>query len=397
MTADGQTRAKTMRRYTAACWLVATVAAAALAPIVSRATLPSDFDSPPANARLAIPVPRHWVWINDFAFNHMSDGGAHLLDGDSGRYLGRLSTGYSARIVLPKDGKVIYSPETYFSRGTRGTRTDVVTIYDGATLNVAGEIEIPPKRSSNLPNMGNSVLTDDDRFLVIYNFTPAQSVTVVDTVRRSFVGEIETPGCALVFPTGARSFFSLCADGSLLTTELDEAGKVAKQARSAVLFDVEHDPVTEKPARLGDTWYFVSFAGRIQPVRMGKNGPEPAERWWLSTQAERAAGWRPGGLQQLATHAGLNRLYAIVHQGGVQTHKDPGKTIWVYDLQTRKRVRVLQARHPASSIQLSPDAHPLMFSASLESPNVEVYDPDTGRLLRSIADVGTSLTLFVTP
>ena len=54
---------------------------------------------------------------------------AHLIDGDTGRYLGMLSTGVSfAHVVLPRDGQFIYSPETYFSRGIRGIRTDVVTI-----------------------------------------------------------------------------------------------------------------------------------------------------------------------------------------------------------------------------------------------------------------------------
>ena len=58
-----------------------------------------------------------------------------------------------------------------------------------------------------MPMMANSELTDDERFLLIYNFNPAQSVTVVDTKTRKFVGEIETAGCALVYPTGPRSFF----------------------------------------------------------------------------------------------------------------------------------------------------------------------------------------------
>lgn len=373
------------------------VVLATLAPPHAFATLPSDLDVPPASAKLEVPPPKHWVWVNDFVFPHMSDGLAHLVNADTGKYLGMLSTGYSARIVLPRDGRVIYSPETYFSRGTRGERTDVVSIYDAATLNVAGEIAIPPKRSSNSPNIGNSILTDDDRFLVIYNFTPAQSLTVVDTTKRSFVGEIETPGCALVFPTGKRSFFSMCADGSLLTAEVDEAGKVAKQSRSAVLFDVDHDPVTERPARIGDTWYFVTYAGRIYPVRFGAAGPTLGERWWLSTKAERTAGWRPGGIQQIAIHAGTNRLYAIVHQGGLGTHKDPGKTLWVYDLTTRKRVQLVKLRHLATSVELSKDDHPLLYTAFADSSILDVYDPVTGQLQRSIPGIGTTPTILVTP
>ena len=45
------------------------------------------------------------------------------------------------------------------------------------------------------------------------------AVTVVDTQSRSFVGEVETPGCALVHPSGPRSFFSVCADGGVMASK----------------------------------------------------------------------------------------------------------------------------------------------------------------------------------
>jgi len=119
----------------------------------------------------------HWVWVNDIVFNHMADGKTFLVDGDSGRMLGMLSTGFGYNgVVLPGNGAVILSPEIYFSRHTRGKRTDVVTIYDGRKLNPVAEIGIPPKRVSAMPMLAQARLTDDDRFLLIYNYTPAQSV-----------------------------------------------------------------------------------------------------------------------------------------------------------------------------------------------------------------------------
>jgi methylamine dehydrogenase heavy chain len=360
--------------------------------------LASDFGRGETVLSLPSPPSKHWVWINDIVFSHMVDGLAHLVDGDSGKYLGTLSTGFGfERLLLPHDGKLIYSPETYFSRGTRGTRTDIITIYDAVTLRPQGEIAVPPKRSSNLPKMGNAALTDDDRFLLVFNFTPAQSVTVVDMQKKNFAGEVEIPGCALVYPTGARSFFSVCADGAVLSVELDDAGKALKQTRSPPVLEVTSDPVNDNPVRLGDTWYFVSYDGRVAPVKSTAQGVQAGETWWLATAGERQQSWRPGGLQQLAVHAGKNMLYAVMRQGKRETHKDPGKAVWGYDLSTRKRLRTIAMRQPVSSIQLTTDEHPLMFATSLEGDFLDVYDPMTGKLQRSVPGVAATATLLLTP
>jgi methylamine dehydrogenase heavy chain len=381
----------------AALWVLAALIVCALPAGLVHADLPSDSGRGPQVATLAVPPSKHWVWVNDFVFPHMADGMAYLVDGDSGRYLGTLSTGYGfARVVLPRDGKLIYSPETYFSRGTRGKRTDVVTLYDPATLKAEGEIPIPPKRSSNMPMMANQVLTDDDRFLLIYNFNPAQSVTVVDTKLRKFVREIETPGCALIYPTGPRSFFSVCGDGSLSLVDLDDSG-AARQKRTAPLFDLAADPVTEKAVRIGRIWYFVSFAGRIYPLDAGADRAVMGPAWWLTSEAERKGGWRPGGLQQLAVNSQKSLLYAIMHRGGPETHKDPGKDVWVFDVSARQRVQQIALNKLASSIQLSSDAQPLLYSIFIDGTDLDVYDAASGKLLRSVDHIGTSPTLMVTP
>jgi methylamine dehydrogenase heavy chain len=340
----------------------------------------------------------HWIWVNDFVFSHMTDGQALLVDGDSGRFLGMLSTGFGfSRMVPAKDGKVIFSPETYFSRGTRGTRTDVVTMYDPAHLAPTGEIIIPPKRASSMPMLGDSELTDDGRFLLIYNFTPAQSITVVDAAKRKLVGEIDTAGCALVYPTGSRSFFSICADGTLLRVRLDETGQAAAVVRTGHMFDVATDPVTEKGVRVGDTWYFVSYSGVMYPVQIGKDGLALGPKWSLLGPADQAQQWRPGGLQQLAMHAGLNRLYSIMHRGGPETHKDPGKEIWVYDLAKHTRIQRIALHNDAGSIQVTRDDKPLLFSIFIGATTLDVYDAVTGAWLRSVPNVGTTPTILVTP
>ncbi len=381
-----------------ACLAVMTALMLALqAPARAADPLPAD----PLGAVASLPATAspHWVWVNDFVFPHLPDGQALLIDGDSGHFLGMLSTGFGfSRVVLAKDGKVVFAPETYFSRGTRGTRTDIVTLYDPVHLAPISEIAIPSKRASNMPMMGDAELTDDGRFLLIYNFTPAQSTTVVDAKSHQLVGEIETAGCALVYPTGARSFFSICADGSLLNVHLDDTGHATTRERTAHLFDVAKDPVTEKGVRIGSVWQFVSYSGVMYPIEIGKDGSLTfGAKWPLLSAAEQAQHWRPGGLQQLAAHAGLNRLYSIMHQGGLETHKDPGKEVWVYDLAKHTRIQRIAMKNDSGSIQVTRDAKPLLFSVFIGSTTLDVYDATSGEWLRSVTNVGTTPTILVTP
>lgn len=359
----------------------------------ARAELPTE----PANTEQLGPPGPHWVWVNDVNFASMPDGQAFLIDADAGRMLGMLSTGYSFNsVILGKSPGVIYAPESYFSRGTRGTRTDVVTFYDTARLQPLAEVVIPPKRSSNMPMSAAAALTDDERFLLVYNFTPAQSVSVVDTRTRKFVGEIDTAGCALVYPTGPRTFFSVCGDGALLAVQLTDEGKLGSRVRTAALFDGTKDPLTEKAVRLGDTWYFASFHSTIYPLRRSDKAVELGATWPLVTPAEQAQGWRTGGLQHLAVHRSTGRLYAIMHKGDLATHKDPGVDVWVYDLATRKRVQQIKTRHKAGSIAVSQDEHPLLYSCFIESNVLDVYDGLTGNYLRSVDSVGQTPTIMVT-
>jgi len=374
-------------------------AAFAVAACVCGTRVGAQLRAEPEGVVEQLPRPgAHWVWVNDVSFFAFPDGRAFVVDGDRGKLLGMLSTGYGfTGVLVPKAGGVVYSPETYFSRGTRGTRTDVVTIYDAARLLPLGEIEIPPKRASVMPMPGAQALTDDDRFLLIYNFTPAQSVTVVDTRSRKFVGEIETAGCALVYPTGPRRFFSICGDGALLETSLTDTGTLAHRARTAELIDVLNDPLSEKGVRRGDTWLFASFEGMLHPLHATNAGVKAERTWPLFTAQELAQHWRTGGLQHLAVHAGSGRLFAIVHQGGPETHKDLGEQVWVYDLASHKHVQTIPTRNKIGSIQVSQDGQPLLFTCSLESNRLDIYDATSGKYLRSVEQLGQTPTMLVLP
>ena len=339
----------------------------------------------------------HWVWVNDFVFQHMGDGKAFLVDGDAGRMLGMLSTGFGfGGVVLPRNRSQILSPETYFSRGTRGTRTDVVTFYDPRKLSPTGEVQIEPKRASAMPMLAQSGLTDDDRFLFIYNFTPMQSITVVDVQKKSSVGEIDGGGCALVYPTGPRSYFSLCGDGSVLTVQLNDAGAAANRSRTEPLFDPVKDPVTEKGVRIGDTWWFATFSGEMVPIQTTAKGTSAGQKWSLLDDAAKAEQWRPGGMQHLTVHVATKRLYSLMHVGGAGSHKDPGTEIWVYDLAKHQRVQRIKLEDPATSIAVTQDAEPLLFAIFLGAGKVDVYDPKSGKRLRVVKEIGLTPTTLVT-
>jgi methylamine dehydrogenase heavy chain len=313
-----------------------------------------------------------------------------------------------------------YLPETYYTRGSRGDRTDVVTIYDPSSLGVVGEVEIPPKRAVNVLPSANAALSDDERFLAVFNMNPATSLSLVDVRDRRFVGEIATPGCSLVYAAGARRFLMLCADGSMLTVSIDDEGREVGKQRSRPFFDPESDPVTEKAVRWGDRWLFVSFEGYVYPVNVSGETVDVAERWSLFSEDDRAGSWRVGGTQHLAVHQGSGRLYSLVHQGGESTHKDPGSEVWVYDLSARKRVQRIELLHPGlafmsetvefgsdwiwpfsglwdwmldhvipnpglDNVQVTQDAAPLLVTGSKIGGSLAVYDAMSGELLRRVA------------
>ena len=376
-----------------------------------------------ASVRLTAPLSPHLVWSSDAILRRMA-----LADLESGRMLGVVDGGWGITTgIFSRRRPEFYVPETHYSRGSRGVRTDVVTIYDALTLAPTGEIVIPPKRAMNPLPGANAALSDDDRFLAVFDMTPATSISIVDLERRRFVGEISTPGCGLVYAAGPRRFVMPCADGALLTVALGDDGSELAKRRSAPFFDPGSDPVTEKAVRHGDTWLFVSFAGMVHPVDV--SGAEPAfpAPWPLLDDADRRDSWRIGGSQHLALHQKTGRLYSLVHQGGPDTHKDPGTELWVYDLASRQRVQRIRMHNPGltylgqpmefgadwiwpfshlydwlldmlgaklgvGEVAVTQDDHPLLVTGSNFSGSVGVYDALSGELLRRIA-VGNMTTL----
>jgi methylamine dehydrogenase heavy chain len=319
------------------------------------------------------PVSPHWVFLTDAAFFHLTEGKIVIVDGDQAKVLSKLSTGYLANTQLSADGKEMYVVETFWSRGSRGERTDVVTIFDMTTFMPVGEIKIPG-RFLAVTQPYNIGLSPDGRLLYIFNMTPATSVVVVDLKQRTVVGEISTPGCALVLP-GKDKFLMPCGDGTFLQVNLDASGKETSRARTDKIFDVDADPISERPAVTSKGYAFTSYGGKVYEVDITGDAPAYAEPWSLTTDAE--ADWRPGGWEQVAYSPHTNELYVAMHQGGPGTHEAPGPEVWVYSLADKKKVRVIKPEEPVLSIAVSRDDKPIL-AAITETLGLSIMDAATG-------------------
>ena len=404
--------------------------AAGIACALGFATARADLaiEQPGSVETLPAPARPHWLVVSDFVLQRSA-----FVDLDDGTFLGMFSTGYGVQeAAYPRGRGEFYLPETYFSRGTRGERSDVVSIYDTATLAPVAEIAIPPKRATNTLATGNVALADSERFLAVFNMTPATSLSIVDVQDRRFVAEVATPGCGLVYSGGPRAFVMLCADGALLRIALDEAGRPAQLERSAPFFDPKQDPVSEKAVRLGDRWVFVSFAGQVHEVDLESGAPRFEAPWSLIDETDLREGWRSGGSQHLAVHEPTGRLYALMHQGGPDTHKDPGTELWVFDLASRKRLLRIPLRHPGIEIlgeslafgqdwvspfdglydwlldhvvpspgidrlAVTQDAQPLVATSTERGGSLGVYDGLTGEFLRRIGSGSLSPSSLIAP
>ena len=374
-----------------------------------------------------------WFWASDILLHRTT-----LFDAADGRLLGSISSGSagSGFVIFPLFAPTqdeIYIAETYWSRGIRGERTDVVTVYDSRTLRPKAEIPIPAKRGEYFPGNASNALTDDGRFMAVFNITPATSLSIVDVKERRFAGEVEAPGCSLVYAAGPRRFFMLCANGSALVIDLDDRGAVANAERTETFFDPVKDPITEKAVRRDNEWIFTSYDGVIHTVNVGAAKLAFGATWPLLDDTDRAANWRIGGLQHLAVHSKNGRLYTLMHQGPRDTHKDPGTEVWMYDLEERKRLARFAVPSPlvtfiaeqaklgpiqeqplstrltrsalestlpnigAERILVTQGDEPLLLTSSGFPPTIVVLDAETGAVQREIQEPGIGFSLFFTP
>jgi methylamine dehydrogenase heavy chain len=72
----------------------------------------------------------HRAYVVDFNLPNKTAGRITVLDGDNGKMLGVIPAGYSGLSGMSPDKKTFYVTTTYYDRGTRGNRADVVEMWD---------------------------------------------------------------------------------------------------------------------------------------------------------------------------------------------------------------------------------------------------------------------------
>jgi methylamine dehydrogenase heavy chain len=416
-------------RFLGGSWLWVLVAAASVVTVWRLGDARAELAAEPLGVVESLPESpsSRWVWAVDLVLERVS-----LIDIERERYLGSVPGGYGTFLPLfARTRPEIYIPATYYSRRTRGQRTDVLEIYDRRRLAFLEEIPLPPKRALNRIALNHAALSDDERFVAVFNWTTGTSLSVVDVAARRFVSEISAPGCSLAFAAGARRFFSICPSGALFILDLDEEGQEKSRALTEPFFDPRQDPVTEKAVRIGSVWYFVSFEGVVHPVDASGSEVRFLPTWEIVTPEERAANWRTGGAQHLAAHEKSGRLFVLMHQGEKDTHKEPGSEVWVFDVATQTRLARIPLRFPGltvygfpiepdrgwpwgtgtlfrwaldrlfpavvTAIAVTPGERPLLLTGCEFVGALGVYDANDGRFLKRVQPIGWTTDLLFAP
>ncbi len=345
------------------------------------------------------PAGPHRVLVTDAVDNHAKDGRVYVVDADRARMLGMIPAAFNANIVADPAGQHFYVGETIWTRGNRGTRQDLVSVYDSRTLNLADEISLPGRALITTKKQDMDI-SADGHWVYVFNFTPSDSVLLVDTRTRKVAGSVDVPGCALVFAWGNAGFSSMCADGSLANVDISDPAKPVV-THTPAFFAPDRDAVFEQSPtdrRSGRT-FFISYTGLVYPATLGPHGTV-GEPWSIQEAAglPRAPdarspfqiAWRPGGWQLAALHRSDGHLFVLMHLGTFWTHKADGTEIWELDTARHRLVRRLALAEPSSLVGVTQDASPLLFEAS-DAGGFLVLDPVSGKVLRRIAKLGDNL------
>lgn len=315
----------------------------------------------------------------------------YLVNGDTAEMEGAFTTSMFSPAISPqlsRDRYYFYG--AFYSRTYYGERTDALIGIDARTMQPVEEVILPPKTAG----IGHSGMMGmmSERFIGVWNITPAMSVTVVDVLEGKVTQEISTPGCAAVYPID-NGFLMPCGDGSLQYVSLSETGTEAGRIRSTSFFDIDDDPVFDYAVPTADGWMFMSLEGLVYEATVRNGVITIAEPWSILTEEDAAEKWRIGGRQPFAYSPKKGLLVTVMHKGGGQeTFEDPGTELWGFNVRSKLRGYRMKldeaAKEKAGGVQLTTDDAPLLIVSPSGSDDLWIHDALSGRRLRSVSEIG---------
>jgi methylamine dehydrogenase heavy chain len=327
---------------------------------------------------LSAPKPS-WVFVER---GFVMPGNA-IYDTDTGKMLGLVESAHLSDLALDPAGKAYYVAESIWTKGWRGTRQDMITVYDATTLKLKSEITIPGRILIG-GRKYNFVIAEAGKTAYVYNLDPASSVNVVDLAKGKLVKKIELPGCASLMPVTGVGFSALCSDGSLATVNL--AAAKPDITRSAPFFSANNDPIFDNFGYDGSKQQavFLTYTGQVYTVKLGAT-PTIAEPFSIQAAAGVSPAdtepldvhWYPGARQGLALHYASGLAYVLMHTGEYWTHKAPGSEIWVLDVAAKKVVKRMPLEAAASHVAVTQEANAKLVLATEEGALL-ILDAKTG-------------------
>jgi methylamine dehydrogenase heavy chain len=330
--------------------------------------------------------------------------GVKILNGDSLEIEGLIPAADSSVLALDPAGRYFYVCESIWTRGNRGTRQDMISVYDSRTLNLLSEISLPLGRALADPLVHGCDISADGKLAYVYNMQPASSVTVVDLQQRKVVSTVELPGCALAFPWGNRGFSALCGDGSVASVPLSASGQAGRVSHTAKFFNADDDPIFSESLvdRATGRAFLISFTGLIYPAHLSEQSSvdspwslQAAAGFAVASTSMHELAWRPGGEGCImAWHKASNRLYVLMHPGTHFTQKLPGTEVWVVDPEARKVLNRIRLEEPGNTVAISQDGQPVLYVLT-SSGAVVTYDPASGEQRGKVKTRGEQTVAWV--
>lgn len=394
MKIPGKMSLSAMGRQTAAALCGLVMLSAAPAALAS-APLPPDEEL----EALTLPAPKpSWVFVErGFAVP-----GNAIYDADTGKMLGLIESSVLSDMAIDPAGKAYYVAESIWTKGWRGTRQDMITVYDAATLKLKTEIAIPGRILIGSRKY-NFVLSDDGKTAYVYNLDPASSVNMVDMAKGKFTKKIELPGCASLLAIPGLGFSALCSDGSLATVTTGGAKPVI--TRSAPFFSASNDPIFDNFGydKAKKQAVFLSYTGQVYTASLGGT-PTIAEPFTIQAAAGVSPAdtkpldvhWYPGGQQSMALHIGTGHAFVLMHAGEYWTHKAAGTEVWELDVAAKKVVKRMVLEDPADHIAVTQEANPKLILSG-DSGTLYILDAQTGAEKQKLEKSGGGVIRTVEP